>query len=414
MIALALRSLGQRKLRTALTAIAVLLGVAMIAGTYVQTDRIRGAFESLMRTSNRGTDVVVSPRQAFAASLGAPSQGLDEGLLARVRAVPGVRVAEGQLERHRLARHPWQARLERLCAVDRRLGQPQALRRLPLHRRRPAATGRRRRDRRPDGGGPRPARRTVGGPEHTLGRPGRGDLGHRGVGERQLDRRRHDRRPAARRRPALVPAPGRADADRHRRRPRRRTLAARRRGAPRLCRIRSSSRPAPPMPPSRRTPPTRRSAASSRPPCSRSRAPRCSSAPSSSSTRSRSPSRSGLASSRCCAPWVPRARRSCSRSPSRRSPSASARRCSGCSRGSASPPGSAPCSTPRSTCRRPGSCSPAGRSRSRSQSASGSRCSPRSCPPCGRPACRRSRRSTPTRSPRPRAAAAARPTSPPA
>ena len=97
MISLALRSLGQRKLRTALTAIAVLLGVAMIAGTYVQTDRIRGAFESLMRTSNRGTDVVVSPRQAFAAILGAPSQGLDEGLLARVRAVPGVRVAEGQL-----------------------------------------------------------------------------------------------------------------------------------------------------------------------------------------------------------------------------------------------------------------------------------------------------------------------------
>ena len=91
MIALALRSLGQRKLRTALTAIAVLLGVAMIAGTYVQTDRISGAFESLMRTGNRGTDVVVSPRQAFTASPGAPSQGLGEALLARVRAVPGVR-----------------------------------------------------------------------------------------------------------------------------------------------------------------------------------------------------------------------------------------------------------------------------------------------------------------------------------
>ena len=97
MIALALRSLAQRKLRSALTAVAILLGVAMIAGTYVQTDRIRGAFESLMQTGNRGTDVVVSPREAFSASLGAPSQGLDEALLARVRAVPGVRVAEGQL-----------------------------------------------------------------------------------------------------------------------------------------------------------------------------------------------------------------------------------------------------------------------------------------------------------------------------
>ena len=61
MIALALRSLGERKLRTALTAIAVLLGVAMIAGTYVQTDRIRSAFESITQTANRGTDVVVTP-----------------------------------------------------------------------------------------------------------------------------------------------------------------------------------------------------------------------------------------------------------------------------------------------------------------------------------------------------------------
>ena len=59
MIALALRSLGERKLRTALTAIAVLLGVAMIAGTYVQTDRIRGAFQDLTQTANQGTDVVV-------------------------------------------------------------------------------------------------------------------------------------------------------------------------------------------------------------------------------------------------------------------------------------------------------------------------------------------------------------------
>jgi putative ABC transport system permease protein len=75
MIALALRSLGQRKLRTALTAIAVLLGVAMIAGTYVQTDRIRGAFEALTQTANRGTDVVVSPHEAFTSSVGQATKG---------------------------------------------------------------------------------------------------------------------------------------------------------------------------------------------------------------------------------------------------------------------------------------------------------------------------------------------------
>src|SRR5829696_8533651 len=97
MISLALRSLGQRKLRTALTALAVLLGVAMIAGTYVQTDRIRGAFESLTQTVNRGTDVVITPREAFSSDLGAPAQTLGEEMAATVRAMPGVRLAEGQL-----------------------------------------------------------------------------------------------------------------------------------------------------------------------------------------------------------------------------------------------------------------------------------------------------------------------------
>ena len=97
MIALALRSLGERKLRTALTALAVLLGVAMIAGTYVQTDRIRGAFESLTQTVNRGTDVVVSPRESFSSDLSQPTKGLPETMRATVDAVPGVRDARGQL-----------------------------------------------------------------------------------------------------------------------------------------------------------------------------------------------------------------------------------------------------------------------------------------------------------------------------
>jgi putative ABC transport system permease protein len=97
MIVLALRSLGERKLRTALTALAVLLGVAMIAGTYVQTDRIRDAFESLTATVNRGTDVVVTPHQAFTSNLAPATKGIDESLLVRVRAVHGVRRAEGQL-----------------------------------------------------------------------------------------------------------------------------------------------------------------------------------------------------------------------------------------------------------------------------------------------------------------------------
>ena len=43
----ALRSMASHKLRTALTAIAIVLGTAMIAGTFVITDQIRNAFSDI-------------------------------------------------------------------------------------------------------------------------------------------------------------------------------------------------------------------------------------------------------------------------------------------------------------------------------------------------------------------------------
>jgi putative ABC transport system permease protein len=66
MIATALRSLAQRKLRSVLTAVAILLGVAMIAGTYVQTDQIRDAFRDIQNTAYEGTDVSIMPRRSSA------------------------------------------------------------------------------------------------------------------------------------------------------------------------------------------------------------------------------------------------------------------------------------------------------------------------------------------------------------
>jgi putative ABC transport system permease protein len=96
MIAVALRSMAERKLRSALTAIAVLLGVAMIAGTFVQTDQIRVAFDDIMQTANAGIDANVAPRTQFTSQFGAP-QTIDESMVARVARVRGVRRAEGQL-----------------------------------------------------------------------------------------------------------------------------------------------------------------------------------------------------------------------------------------------------------------------------------------------------------------------------
>ena len=46
----ALKSLAGRKLRTFLTALAIVLGVAMISGTYVLTDTIDRAFSSTSPT----------------------------------------------------------------------------------------------------------------------------------------------------------------------------------------------------------------------------------------------------------------------------------------------------------------------------------------------------------------------------
>jgi putative ABC transport system permease protein len=60
----ALGALLARKVRTALTALAIVLGVAMISGTYVLTDTIDSAFSSIFEESYAGTDVVVSGRAA--------------------------------------------------------------------------------------------------------------------------------------------------------------------------------------------------------------------------------------------------------------------------------------------------------------------------------------------------------------
>ena len=60
----ALKSLAVRKFRTVLTALAIVLGVAMISGTYVLTDTIDKAFSSIFEDSYAGTDVVVSGKAA--------------------------------------------------------------------------------------------------------------------------------------------------------------------------------------------------------------------------------------------------------------------------------------------------------------------------------------------------------------
>ena len=98
MTRLAFRSLASRPLRTVLTLLAILLGVAMITGTYVLTDQIDNGFANIFETSFKGTAVQVEPKSSFTSLEGDAAQTMIDELVAQVLAVPGVEKAAGVYE----------------------------------------------------------------------------------------------------------------------------------------------------------------------------------------------------------------------------------------------------------------------------------------------------------------------------
>jgi putative ABC transport system permease protein len=100
MIRFALKSLAGRKLRTALTALAIVLGVAMMSGAYVLTDTIDKAFDAIFVDSYAGTDAVVTGKEPGFSFEGESAQAppIPEETLERVRGVEGVEVATGSLQ----------------------------------------------------------------------------------------------------------------------------------------------------------------------------------------------------------------------------------------------------------------------------------------------------------------------------
>ena len=99
MMKVALRGLAGRKLRSLLTAIAIVLGVAMVSGTYVLTDTIDRAFDTIFTESYAGTDAVVSGAESDISFQGtsADTPSISDGLLAQVRATDGVEAAVGSI-----------------------------------------------------------------------------------------------------------------------------------------------------------------------------------------------------------------------------------------------------------------------------------------------------------------------------
>ncbi|MBI5157393.1 MAG: ABC transporter permease [Acidimicrobiia bacterium] len=94
MLRLALKGVLAHKVRLAMTALAIVLGVAFVAGTYVFTDSIKSSFSDLFDEVNSGVDLYVSGVSEF----GFTNPLIDEGLLDQVRELPGVVVAAPSVE----------------------------------------------------------------------------------------------------------------------------------------------------------------------------------------------------------------------------------------------------------------------------------------------------------------------------
>ena len=95
MIRIAWRSLTAHKLRTFLTTLAILLGVAMICGTYVLSDQIDRGFKQIFSDAYKGTDVTVTRKASFTGEMVGATAGLPQSMVAQVRAVDGVAEAAG-------------------------------------------------------------------------------------------------------------------------------------------------------------------------------------------------------------------------------------------------------------------------------------------------------------------------------
>jgi putative ABC transport system permease protein len=91
---LGLKSLWARKVRALTTTLAVVIGVAFVAGTYILTDTTFAAFDEIFEDSVKGTSVVVSARDVVEQETGEVPT-ISATLLPVVRQVDGVRLAAG-------------------------------------------------------------------------------------------------------------------------------------------------------------------------------------------------------------------------------------------------------------------------------------------------------------------------------
>ena len=96
MFRLSLKSLWARKVRAFATSLAVILGVAFIAGSYVLTDTIFAAFDEIFTESLQGTSVVITAQNPVEQQSGEIAT-VPKSYLPKVQGVPGVKEAAGAI-----------------------------------------------------------------------------------------------------------------------------------------------------------------------------------------------------------------------------------------------------------------------------------------------------------------------------
>ena len=98
MFTTALKGVFAHRVRLFMTALAIVLGVAFVSGTFVFTDTINARFETLFTDVYAGVDASVRPETPeFGAQPGQNPGSFDESLLADVSALEGVSVAETRM-----------------------------------------------------------------------------------------------------------------------------------------------------------------------------------------------------------------------------------------------------------------------------------------------------------------------------
>src|SRR4051794_22800891 len=101
MIRATAKGLLGRKLRTGLTALAIVLGVAMIAGAFITTDTMLKASDDLKKASYGSADAVVSGKTAFKidnqSDAATQRKGIPESLAKTVESAPGVAFASAEI-----------------------------------------------------------------------------------------------------------------------------------------------------------------------------------------------------------------------------------------------------------------------------------------------------------------------------